>query len=247
MARGTRFETTGLAMGWKTVLDEAFGSSAGQALLQFLAERESSGAVIYPPDPYSALRFVMPEDVQVVIFGQDPYHGPGQAVGMAFSVPAGHKPLPPSLRNIFKEIAREYGTSLHCDGDLTSWATQGVLLLNTVLSVEHKKPGSHAKKGWEEITDAILKKVLCSSRPKVFLLWGAWAQAKENIIREHATGAILVLKANHPSPLSALRPPVPFIGCNHFRQANVWLQAHGSKGVDWAVCQEEDLFGEIDQ
>ncbi len=163
----------------------------------------------------------------MVILGQDPYHGRGQAHGLAFSVPPGVR-VPPSLRNIFKEIERDLGTPPPAfpvpGGSLVHWAEQGALLLNTVLTVEEAQPGSHAKRGWEVLTDALIAHVAGEAQPVVFMLWGAHAQSKRALITapQH-----LVLCANHPSPLSALRPPVPFIGCGHFGKARAFRRAHG--------------------
>ena len=161
--------------------------------------------------------------------GQDPYHGPGQAEGLAFSVAPGVK-LPPSLRNIFKERERDLNLPMPSHGSLRSWARQGILLLNTSLTVENGEPASHARKGWEVLTDGLLAEVAATATPCVYLLWGAHAQAKAGLIHEHATRSgreFVVLQANHPSPLSALRPPFPFIGCGHFGQASRWLAQRG--------------------
>jgi uracil-DNA glycosylase len=171
--------------------------------------------------------------VHAVILGQDPYHGPGQAEGLAFSVPAGVK-LPPSLRNIFKERNCDDPAAMPTSGSLLPWAQRGVLLLNAVLTVEDGAPGSHAKKGWELLTDALLAQVAATSSPCAYLLWGAHAQAKAKLIEETSTANdrdALLLQANHPSPLSASRPPVPFLGCGHFRVAREWLAARGCPGV----------------
>jgi len=169
--------------------------------------------------------------VKVVILGQDPYHGPGQAQGLAFSVPDGVKP-PPSLRNIFKELARDSRTDSESPpgGVLARWASQGVLLLNTCLTVEEGQPASHAMQGWEVLTDKMIAAVSAKAESVVFMLWGAHAQAKLALIdsRRH-----LVLRANHPSPLSALRPPHPFIGCGHFSAANDFLHSNGRRPVKW--------------
>jgi len=220
---------------WQGVLSHPSIVPVLQGLDAFLRARLAAGALVFPLRPLRALLEVRPQDVQVVILGQDPYHGPDQAQGLAFSVP-NDCPPPPSLRNIFAELAREYP-----DTDrpaqrhsLLRWARQGVLLLNTSLTVEAHRPASHAKRGWETITDALLLHVLQTPRPKVLLLWGAHAQSKEDLVRAHPPAApVLVLKANHPSPLSARRPPHPFIGCGHFRAANDWLRNHGESGVDW--------------
>lgn len=226
--------SAGLDAGWQGPLDAWLASRAGHDVLAHLQAREAAGATIYPPDPLRALRLTPLSDVRVVILGQDPYHGPGQAEGLAFSVPEGQK-LPPSLRNIFKELQRDLGQQprlIHQAGPhLGPWAGQGVLLLNTCLTVEDGAPASHAKigkaGGWEALTDALIRAAAADASPKVFMLWGAHAQAKAPLIAA-AGPAHLVLQANHPSPLSATRPPVPFIGCGHFSKAAAWLAARGS-------------------
>ena len=242
-----RFCPDGLCPGWREVFSRFEACGDGRALREFLRGRIESGAVIYPPDPYRALRGLAPEDVSVVILGQDPNHGPGQATGMAFSVARDIRRLPPSLKNIFAEIAREDGLPVRTQGDLSDWARQGVLLLNAALSVEQGAPLSHAGRGWETLTDALIVRVLQAARPVVFMLWGAWAQKKESLVLAHAQAPVLVLKANHPSPLSARRPPAPFIGCGHFSQASAWLAAHGRRAVRWrsdddACARTPDLF-----
>lgn len=197
----------------------------------FLAQRIQSGATIFPKDVFKALQLVSPKDIRVVILGQDPYHGPNQAQGLAFSVPD-TIPCPPSLRNIFVELRRSMPGSLHSPShDLTHWAQQGVLLLNTVLTVEQSKPASHARKGWDTISNTIIRFVGSLPQPKVFMLWGNHAQAKTSCLP--GTQNNLVLKANHPSPLSARRPPVPFLGCNHFVSANQWLIEQGQAPIHW--------------
>lgn len=208
-----------VAAGWREVVDAFFDGSEGRGLLDFLKQRLAGGAVVYPPQPLRALYLTPPESVRVVILGQDPYHGPGQAEGLAFSVAPGVG-VPPSLRNIFKELQRDLATALppfpNPGGSLVRWAEQGVLLLNTCLTVEAGRPASHAKRGWESLTDALIRQVSRSSRPVVFMLWGAHAQSKQGLID---AGRHPILMANHPSPLSALRPPLPFIGCGHFSAA----------------------------
>ncbi|ABM31191.1 uracil-DNA glycosylase [Paracidovorax citrulli] len=208
-----------VASGWQPLVDDFFASARGQALLGFLRQRLDAGAVIFPPRPLRALELTPPESVRVVILGQDPYHGRGQAEGLAFSVAPGVA-LPPSLRNIFKELQRDLGTPFPAwpepGGSLVKWAKNGVLLLNTCLTVEESQPASHAGKGWEQLTDAVIRKVGEGDRPAVFMLWGSHAQSKRPLID---ASRHLVLTANHPSPLSALRPPVPFIGCGHFGRA----------------------------
>ena len=210
--------------GWQDVVDAFFRSPAGLQLAGFVRRRLEEGAVIYPPQPLRALELTPLHRVRAVILGQDPYHGPGQAEGLAFSVPAGVR-IPPSLRNIFKEIGCQSAS-----GSLTAWAQRGVLLLNTILTVEDGQAASHAKKGWEALTDELLARVAATASPCVYMLWGAHAQAKGGLIdaaaARHGREA-LVLQANHPSPLSANRPPVPFMGCGHFSRASEWLKERG--------------------
>ncbi len=227
-----------VAEDWRTLLDGFMAGKVGQQLGRFVCERLSAHAVIYPPQPFRALELTPLAQVRVVILGQDPYHGPSQAQGLAFSVAPGSK-LPPSLYNIFREIMADplldLGQSARPrDGSLIDWARQGVLLLNTVLTVEAANPASHAKRGWEALTDLIIEVVCENPHPVVFLLWGAQAQAKAGLIdrcdpeRRH-----LVLTANHPSPLSARRGPKPFLGCGHFGQTNAFLRQQGRSPVLW--------------
>lgn len=220
--------------GWQPVLADFFASASGQQLGAFVAGRLAAGAVVYPAAPLRALALTPLAAARVVILGQDPYHGPGQAEGLAFSVAPGER-LPPSLRNMFQELARDLGIPPAANGSLARWATQGVLLLNTCLTVEDGQPASHAKQGWELLTDRLIQQVAATAPHAVFMLWGAHAQAKQPLIAE-AEGAAtrhLVLLANHPSPLSARRPPRPFMGCGHFGAANAFLQAHGLENVNW--------------
>jgi len=217
-----------LAEGWRPTVEAFLAGPEGQRLAAFLRERLAAGAVIYPPHPLRALELTPLAGVHVVVLGQDPYHGPGQAEGLAFSVAEGVK-HPPSLRNIFKELGTRPDS-----GSLVPWAKAGVLLLNTCLTVEEGRPASHAKKGWEALTDHLLALVAASASPCVYLLWGAHAQAKAGLIEETARRhdrEILLLQANHPSPLSASRPPVPFLGSGCFRQARDWLAQRGIAGV----------------
>lgn len=218
-----------LAAGWQPVVERFLAGADGQRLASFIEQRIDAGATIYPPRPLRALEITPLADVHAVILGQDPYHGPGQAEGLAFSVPAGVK-LPPSLRNIFKELYCDEPPSMPKSGSLVSWAERGVLLLNAVLTVEDGQPASHAKKGWELLTDEVLREVASKCSPCVYLLWGAHAQAKARLIEDVAAAhgrEALVLQANHPSPLSASRPPLPFLGCGHFRIAREWLARRG--------------------
>ena len=219
-----------VAAGWQPLVDGFFASAAGVKLQAFLGERLTAGATIFPPQPLRALALTPPEQVRVVILGQDPYHGRGQAEGLAFSVAPGVA-IPPSLRNIFKELQRDLGTAPppfpQPGGSLVKWARNGVLLLNTCLTVEEAQPASHAGRGWEVLTDAVIRHVSDVAQPTVFMLWGAHAQSKRPLIdaQRHK-----VLAATHPSPLSAQRPPVPFIGCGHFSQARAWREAHTDAG-----------------
>ena len=215
-----------VAPDWKPGVDAFFASATGQSLLAFLNARLKAGAVVFSPRPLRALELTPASQVRVVILGQDPYHGRGQGEGLAFSVAPG-VPLPPSLRNIFKELQRDLGTPPPQfpvpGGSLVKWATHGVLLLNTCLTVEEGKAASHAGKGWEMLTDSVIRQVSAGEHPVLFMLWGAHAQSKRVLIDE-ARHKVLV--ANHPSPLSALRPPLPFIGCGHFSQARDWRLTH---------------------
>ncbi len=215
------------------VLWQAFSSSpSGQVLHGFLNQRLNAGAVVYPPDPLRVLRLTPLSSVKVLILGQDPYHGPGQAEGLAFSVAPGVK-LPPSLKNIVQEVRRDVGLPAPAHGSLMGWAQRGVLLLNTCWSVEQGQAGSHAHKGWDALTDEVIKAVTASVPVCVYLLWGAHAQSKADFINgeaEQMGQKHLVLMANHPSPLSARRPPVPFVGCGHFSTTQNWLCA---QGIDW--------------
>lgn len=215
--------------GWRPLLDLFWQGAAGQGLQGFLRQRLAAGAVVYPPQPLRALDLVDLADVRVVILGQDPYHGPGQAEGLAFSVAPGVK-TPPSLRNIFKELQRDLGLPPPTDGSLLRWAQQGVLLLNTTLTVEDGSPASHAGHGWEVLTDALIARCSADGAPKAFLLWGAHAQKKAALID---AGRHRVFSANHPSPLSASRGPVPFLGCGHFSAVNRWLEGLGQGPVVW--------------
>ena len=207
---------------WRGLTDRFLAGATGQALAGFIDGRVAGGATVYPDRVFGALELTALADVRVVILGQDPYHGAGQAQGLAFSVAPGLK-VPPSLRNILQEVERDTGTPSICRDDLSPWARQGVLLLNSVLTVEEGAPQCHAGRGWEVLTDALLGAVAAQPAPSVFMLWGAAAQAKRPLLeagRRH-----LILCANHPSPLAARRAPVPFVGCGHFSRANRFLEA----------------------
>ena len=222
-----------VAPDWRPVVDAFMASRAGVQLAEFVGARLSAGATIFPPRPLRALELTPLRSVRAVILGQDPYHGAGQAEGLAFSVAHGVR-LPPSLRNIFKERLASLQEAVPEHGSLVEWARRGVLLLNTSLTVEEGQAGSHAGKGWEALTDALLEEVARTASPCVYLLWGAHAQVKVGLIertaQQHGRDA-LVLRANHPSPLSANRPPAPFLGCGHFAAARDWLGARGYPGI----------------
>lgn len=220
-----------VAPAWKPVTDAFVASPAGQELARYVDRRVAEGVVVYPANVFRALELTPPSQVRVVILGQDPYHGPGQAQGLAFSVTDDQK-LPPSLRNMLREVETDTGVASQCRGDLSAWARQGVLLLNTSLTVEDGQPQSHAGRGWEALTDALLAHVAAQPQPVIFLLWGAAAQRKRGLVERSPHR---VLTANHPSPLSARRPPEPFIGCRHFSQVNTLLQAlrPGTPPIRW--------------
>ena len=215
---------------WLAVLADEFEQDYMRELKAFLLERKQGGAVIYPPGPeiFNALDSTPLSQVKVVILGQDPYHGPGQAHGLCFSVREGVQ-TPPSLANIFRELEADLGLAVPRHGYLQRWAAQGVLLLNAVLTVERGQAGAHQGKGWETFTDAVVAAVNERCEHVVFLLWGAQAQRKGAGIDRSRH---LVLKAPHPSPLSAHRG---FLGCRHFSQTNDWLRQKGLEPVDWKL------------
>lgn len=213
---------------WLALLEPEFERDYMKNLKSFLQAEKDAGKTIFPANGniFNALNTTRLADIKIVIIGQDPYHGPGQAHGLSFSVPKGVR-LPPSLQNIYKEIEAEYGYQMPRTGDLTGWAEQGVLLLNATLTVQSGMAGSHQKKGWEEFTDAVIRAVNGQCDNAVFLLWGSYAQKKGAHIdrRKH-----LVLESVHPSPLSAHRG---FLGNGHFKKANDYLKKHGKDPVDW--------------
>ena len=219
-----------LEAGWKAALREEFDKPYMTALSEFLRTEKAAGKVIYPPGPmiFNALNSTPLDQVKVVIIGQDPYHGPGQAHGLCFSVQPG-VPTPPSLQNIYKELKRDLNLDIPNHGYLQSWAEQGVLLLNTSLTVEQANAGSHAKKGWQPFTDKVIEVVNARPGNLVFLLWGAHAQSKQAFIdgTRH-----LVLKSAHPSPLSAHRG---FLGNGHFSRTNQFLVERGLQPINWQV------------
>ena len=221
---------------WKARIGDWFGREDMQSLSRFLRERKNAGARIFPPGPqiFSAFDATPFEQVKVVVLGQDPYHGYGQAHGLCFSVQPGVA-VPPSLDNIFKEIQRDLGIARPGHGCLLPWARRGVLLLNAVLTVEEGRAGAHQGKGWEGFTDHVVDVLNREREGLVFLLWGSYAQAKGKVIdpRRHR-----VLKAPHPSPLSAHRG---FIGCGHFSAANEYLTRQGQAPIDWTLPPREQL------
>jgi uracil-DNA glycosylase len=215
---------------WLEALDGEFEQDYMKSLRAFLLERSRAGATIYPPgrQVFNALDSTPLSRVKAVILGQDPYHGPGQAHGLCFSVQKGVR-IPPSLVNIYKEIESDLGISMPKHGCLQAWAERGVLLLNAVLTVERGNAGAHQGKGWERFTDAVVDAVNTQRDNVVFLLWGSHAQRKGASID---TARHLVLKAPHPSPLSAHRG---FLGCRHFSKANHWLESRSVEPVDWQL------------
>ncbi len=219
-----------LEASWLDGLQAEFELDYMQQLRRFLKTEKAAGKTIYPAEDaqFNAFNHTPLQQVRVVILGQDPYHGSGQAHGLCFSVPSGVRP-PPSLVNIFKEIDRELGLGIPAHGCLDSWAQQGVLLLNSVLSVEAGLAASHQRQGWEQFTDRAIALVNSECEHVVFMLWGAYAQRKGEFIDQQRH---CVLAAPHPSPLSAHRG---FFGCNHFRLANEYLLEHGRQPVDWRV------------
>lgn len=230
MAVDAAAERIRLDASWKARLLPELTSAPMQSLRAFLRSEMAAGKEIYPPARliFAALDHTPFDRVKVVILGQDPYHGPGQAQGLCFSVPPGVD-VPPSLVNIYAEIKRDLGIEPPAHGCLIPWADQGVLLLNAVLTVERARAGSHQGKGWEAFTDRIVALLNAEREGLVFMLWGSYAQAKGKIVdaRRH-----LVLRAPHPSPLSAYRG---FIGCAHFSRANAWLKARGLTPIDWQL------------
>ncbi|MFM5923575.1 MAG: uracil-DNA glycosylase [Novosphingobium sp.] len=218
---------------WRVALGPVLTSAKSRALGGFLKAEEAAGKAIYPPrgNRLAALDLCPLDAVKVVILGQDPYHGPGQAHGLSFSVQDGVK-VPPSLVNIYKELASDLDLPRPAHGNLTGWARQGVLLLNAALTVEDGKPASHQGRGWEEITDAVVAAVAAKPEPCVFLLWGSHARKKAASVPGLMNSHHLVLTAPHPSPLSAHSG---FLGCRHFSQANAFLEERGRGAVDWRL------------
>lgn len=215
---------------WKEVLKDEFSKPYFKQITEHIKTEKAQGKIIYPPGRliFNAFEHTAVRKVKVVLLGQDPYHGPGQAMGLSFSVPAGIAP-PPSLINIFKELQEDIGLPTPVTGDLTKWANQGVMLLNASLTVRAGEPMSHSKIGWHIFTDCVIKKISDLKKNVVFLLWGKFAQQKIELIdtKKHH-----VLKAAHPSPLSASHG---FFGCKHFSKTNTYLMKQGLDPIDWAL------------
>lgn len=218
---------------WRAALEPVLATPQARKLGGFLKAEEAAGKHIYPPrgSRLRALELTPLDAVKVVILGQDPYHGAGQAHGLSFSVPEGVK-VPPSLVNIYKELASDLDIPRAAHGNLEGWARQGVLLLNNALTVEEARAGSHQNLGWEAITDAAVAAVAAQDKPAVFLLWGSHARNKAARVPDLRNGRHLVLTAPHPSPLSAHSG---FLGCRHFSQANAFLEEQGRGAIDWRV------------
>lgn len=214
---------------WKTVLAAEFEQPYFQALVQFIKQEKATGKTVYPPGGliFNAFNTIPLANLKVVILGQDPYIKPNQAMGLSFSVPKGIR-IPPSLKNIYKEIQQDVGGTIPTHGDLTAWAEQGIFLLNAALTVEAGKSGSHLKKGWGQFTDAVIRTISAQKTGVVFLLWGNFAKNKRGLIDESKH---LVLDAAHPSPLAG----GAFFGNKHFSQTNAYLQEQGKEVIDWQI------------
>jgi uracil-DNA glycosylase len=216
---------------WKGVLNDEFNNGYMLQLHKFLKKEQADSKIIYPPNKliFNAFNHTPFSKVKVVILGQDPYHGAHQAHGLSFSVQKGVA-TPPSLKNIFKELQSDIPLfKIPQNGDLTYWANQGVLLLNATLTVEKSKPSSHQKKGWEKFTDKVISELSCRRSGLVFVLWGKYAQTKEELIESNKH---YILKAAHPSPFSA---HTGFFGCSHFSKANAYLKKNGQEEIDWQI------------
>jgi uracil-DNA glycosylase len=227
---------------WLAAVGDEFHKPYYRDLYQFVKE-EYSTRVVYPPadDIFNALHLTPLHEVKVLILGQDPYHNEHQAHGLSFSVLPDQREIPPSLQNIYKELQDDLGCYIPNNGYLEKWARQGVLLLNTVLTVRAHQANSHQGKGWEQFTDAIIRAVNAQDRPIVYMLWGRPAQMKASMLDNPKH---LILKAPHPSPLSAYRG---FFGCRHFSQANEFLQAHGEAPIDWQIENNVTIHGRLEQ
>lgn len=212
---------------WKALLKDEFDKPYFTSLVNAIKQAKQENKVIYPPGSliFNAFKLTPIDDVRVVIIGQDPYHNPGEAMGLSFSVPRG-KRIPPSLLNIYKEIEKDLNIARPDHGDLTKWAEQGVFLLNAMLTVEHKRAGSHKSLGWQKFTDAVIQTLSDQKENLIFLLWGRFAQTKKSLIDEQKH---YVLEAAHPSPLARNA----FSGCAHFSKTNEILTKNNSKPIDW--------------
>ena len=215
---------------WLPCIQDEFKKPYYKELYRFIRQ-EYNTRVVYPPadDIFNAFHLTPLSEVKALILGQDPYHGPRQAHGLCFSVLPDQSEIPPSLQNIYQELKEDLGCFIPNNGYLEKWARQGVLMLNTVLTVRAHQPGSHQSRGWEQFTDAIIQAVNAQERPVVYLLWGRPAQSKIPMLTNPGH---LILKAPHPSPLSAFRG---FFGCKHFSQANAFLESHGISPIDWQI------------
>lgn len=214
---------------WREALQSEFDKPYFAELVRYLHEQKRDGCTIYPPGPqiFKAFELTPVDDVKVVILGQDPYHGPGQAMGLSFSVPDGIA-APPSLRNIFKEVESDLGVQMSGRPNLENWARQGVLLLNAILTVRAGEPASHSAIGWQQFTDSVIKYLSDNRQGIVFMLWGAFARSKAELIDHNRH---LVLEAAHPSPLAR----GAFFGCRHFSRANGYLSSQGKEPIDWRL------------
>lgn len=233
MQNNPTVQTSSAISTWASLLKDELQKPYFRELNRFLAAEKAANFAIYPPENliYEALKKTPYENVKVVIVGQDPYHGHGQAHGLSFSVPKG-VPLPPSLQNIFKELANDINMPTPKNGNLTKWAEQGVLLLNATLTVREKSPLSHSNRGWEHFTDVIIEKLLLKNTPIVFLLWGKYAQNKCKTYAHLKKEFHEFLIATHPSPFSAHQG---FFGCRHFSKTNAFLIQHGLQPIDWSL------------
>ena len=214
---------------WKEILKEEFEQPYFEGIVTFLKGEKAAGKVIYPPGKliFNAFDTTPFQKVKVVVLGQDPYHNPGEAMGLCFSVPKGVR-VPPSLKNIYKEMESDIGTPIPNHGDLTKWAEQGVFLLNAMLTVEKNRAASHQKIGWQSFTDAVIRKLSEQREHLVFLLWGGFARKNKELID---ASRHLILEAAHPSPLAG----GAYFGSKHFSQANAYLEANGMGAIDWLL------------
>lgn len=214
---------------WKAILNDEFEMDYFKKLIKFIKSEIALGKKIYPPGKliFNAFNACSFSNLKVVILGQDPYHGPGEAMGLCFSVPKGVR-VPPSLQNIYKELQRSYGYEIPDHGDLSKWAAQGVLLLNASLTVVHNTPNSHKSSGWHIFTDAVIRQISDRKKNVVFMLWGNFARSKKSLIDREKH---LVLESAHPSPLAGQG----FYGNNHFVEANAYLKSHQMETINWKI------------